>query len=328
MNNQYEPMRLADNPDAPADLRRLLARAHDDVPSLAQRELLVKAALGQAAAPPKAWGHVSGAGWATRAAQVAVKTLSVAAVVGVGAGAVYTAAVRWRPARPPADPIAAPAVAEVAPAVADPQPEDAPGLEPAAGTAAAPTGAGPRRELHVAPAARAWMRSHGSREARAGSGIGGAGTSGPATSVAAPTRATASVAAPAVERRRVEDDARTSAATPAPAAAEPEARAEPEAPRRAMLTPGEAGLLRSAREALATSPARTLSLTNEHLRRYPHGMLNQEREALAIEALLALGSVKEARQRAWAFELEYPDSPHRARIRQALARASGDAPSP
>ncbi|HVT08413.1 MAG TPA: hypothetical protein VHO67_13220 [Polyangia bacterium] len=322
MNNQYEPMRLADNPEAPADLRRLLARAHDDIPSLAQRELLVKAALGQAAAPPNAWGRASGARWATRAARVAVKTLSVAAVVGVGAGAVYTAVVRLRPARPAADPIEAPVAADVAPVV-EPLP-DGPGLEPA-GTAAGAVGASPKLPLHAAPTARAWTRSHALREARATSAAIGSGANAAATNV--PAGAATNVASSPVERRQAGADARSAA----PPAAAPEARpdpAEPEAPRRPVLLPGEAVLLRSAREALATSPARTLSLTNEHLRRYPHGMLNQEREALAIEALIALGSTKEARQRAWAFELEYPDSPHRGRIRQALARAAGAAPSP
>src|SRR2546429_9735437 len=100
MNDQYEPVRLIDNLQAPAALRRLLVRAHDDVPSFAQREMLIKAAMTQMTAPPKAWGHGAGARWAGRAAQVALKTLSVAAVVGVAAGAVYMASVRMRQAAP------------------------------------------------------------------------------------------------------------------------------------------------------------------------------------------------------------------------------------
>ena len=84
----------------------------------------------------------------------------------------------------------------------------------------------------------------------------------------------------------------------------------------------EASLLRSARQALARSPERTLSLTDEHLRRYPHGILDQEREALAIEALTALGKDDEARTRARGFQRAYPDSPYRARIEHALARAA------
>jgi len=86
---------------------------------------------------------------------------------------------------------------------------------------------------------------------------------------------------------------------------------------------GEAALLLEARQALVTSPARALFLAQEHLRRYPHGILDQEREALTIEALVALGKVDEARARARAFERTYPASPHRARIEHALARAVG-----
>jgi hypothetical protein len=69
-----------------------------------------------------------------------------------------------------------------------------------------------------------------------------------------------------------------------------------------------------------------LALAEEHLNRYPHGILDQEREALRIEALVALGRMDEARSRARAFEAAYPGSPHRARIAHALARG-GRAPT-
>lgn len=50
----------------------------------------------------------------------------------------------------------------------------------------------------------------------------------------------------------------------------------------------------------------------------PHGELVQEREALAIEALLTLGESAEARRRATAFLARFPNSPHAANARRAL----------
>ncbi|MES1182911.1 MAG: hypothetical protein ABUL60_03800 [Myxococcales bacterium] len=49
----------------------------------------------------------------------------------------------------------------------------------------------------------------------------------------------------------------------------------------------------------------------------PNGLLAQEREALSIQALAALGQRDRARQRAAAFTQRYPDSPHLAVVRRA-----------
>ena len=90
----------------------------------------------------------------------------------------------------------------------------------------------------------------------------------------------------------------------------------------------EYSLLAAARRAKNTDPARALGLANEHARMYPHGMLSQEREAIAIEALLALGSTAQAKARASRFAQNYPGSPHWSRIEAALLRSSraGDTP--
>ena len=84
---------------------------------------------------------------------------------------------------------------------------------------------------------------------------------------------------------------------------------------------GIAAIVRTNFFPLAKSPRRTLALTNEHRLRYPHGILDQEREALAIEALIKLGRLDEARPRARAFALTYPGSPHQARLERALTSA-------
>jgi hypothetical protein len=51
-------------------------------------------------------------------------------------------------------------------------------------------------------------------------------------------------------------------------------------------------------------------------------VLVQERERIAIEALVMLGRHEEAAARARAFETSYPSSPHLRRIRQLAPRRS------
>lgn len=77
-------------------------------------------------------------------------------------------------------------------------------------------------------------------------------------------------------------------------------------------------LMRRAREAVGSNPAQALSLTQEHARRFPRGTLSQEREVIAIDALVQLGRSQEARARATAFLKFYPRSAHRARIEQLV----------
>jgi hypothetical protein len=70
----------------------------------------------------------------------------------------------------------------------------------------------------------------------------------------------------------------------------------------------EAAFLERARAALVTSPARALSLANLHRSRYPSGVLAQEREVIAIEALKRLGRADEAARRSGDFSNRYPGS--------------------
>ncbi len=79
-------------------------------------------------------------------------------------------------------------------------------------------------------------------------------------------------------------------------------------------------LLRVARQALSADPASALRLTDEHARRFAHGMLVQEREAIAVAALARLGREREANARAQAFYTAYPSSPYRSRVEAALAQ--------
>jgi hypothetical protein len=100
----------------------------------------------------------------------------------------------------------------------------------------------------------------------------------------------------------------------APAAAEP----DPE---------GELALLQRAQAALDADPGTTLALAGEHLRAYPDGVFAQERELLAIEALLKLRRRAPAVERARAFVQRFPSSPHGRRVRALLERTHSLAPA-
>jgi hypothetical protein len=64
-------------------------------------------------------------------------------------------------------------------------------------------------------------------------------------------------------------------------------------------------------------PSEALRALDAIGRDFPNGVLTQEREALAIEALRALGNLTGARERADRFLERYPGSPHAASVRRA-----------
>ena len=72
--------------------------------------------------------------------------------------------------------------------------------------------------------------------------------------------------------------------------------------------PSEAELLEQARAAMKADPARALQRANEHAARFPGGVLVQEREVLAIQALRKLGRNSDADRRAQAFAKAFPGS--------------------
>jgi hypothetical protein len=105
-----------------------------------------------------------------------------------------------------------------------------------------------------------------------------------------------------------------------PPAGAPPARTAPGA-HRSVRSPArrlgdETMLIKDARQALrAGDAARALRLLEESRRLFPSGVLQQERERLAIEALVKAGRAAEASARATAFLRKYPDSPHASEIR-------------
>lgn len=97
-------------------------------------------------------------------------------------------------------------------------------------------------------------------------------------------------------------------ADPAPSTARPAVAA----PARPLES--EAEFLERARGALGQSPSLALSLANQHRARYPSGVLAEEREVIAIEALKRLGRTAEAERRIEAFSRRYPGSAYRKKL--------------
>lgn len=92
-------------------------------------------------------------------------------------------------------------------------------------------------------------------------------------------------------------------------------RSRPRSPPRFETDPeAELALIREAQDALRASPARALSLTDEHRRRFGDGTLAQEREVVAIDALVRLGRRVEARARAAELHRRWPRSAHGRRV--------------
>jgi hypothetical protein len=123
-------------------------------------------------------------------------------------------------------------------------------------------------------------------------------------------------------------------AAPPPAADRPNDETAQKAPARAAAPSASAfglredDLLARAKQALSSSPATTLALAEEHARRFPRGALIQEREVIAIQALLALGRRSEAQARGNAFLRAYPTSIYRTKIDQLLGRVERDPAAP
>lgn len=94
----------------------------------------------------------------------------------------------------------------------------------------------------------------------------------------------------------------------------PDLATEPPPPRPAAADPRLAQLgaemryLSRARELIEQHPAEALGIIEEHRRNYPNGVLSEEREAFAVEALVACGRADEAERRYYDFQRAYPHS--------------------
>lgn len=111
----------------------------------------------------------------------------------------------------------------------------------------------------------------------------------------------------------------TTSEPPAPAAPAPSPTAvDPPAPTTAVdALRDERALLASARDALRKGDGRgALAILQTAQSRHPNGVLGQEREVLAIEALAQTGDRDSASKRASAFLKAFPNSPHAGHVRE------------
>jgi hypothetical protein len=134
----------------------------------------------------------------------------------------------------------------------------------------------------------------------------------------------------AAEGSSVAAEGSSAAAESSSTAAEPRpvsSRREPRSPKAAGERPAaspadsvlrEAKLVAKARSNLVRDPARALSLAQEAEADFPGGQLVEERRAIAIQALVALGRIDEATRRAEPFLAEYGRGAHAAAVRRAL----------
>lgn len=114
------------------------------------------------------------------------------------------------------------------------------------------------------------------------------------------------------------DELRPRAAAPAPAASTEEGVAPSPAE--------ELTLLNRAQSLLAQNPAMALMLASDHQRRFRPGTLVQEREVIAIDALLRLGQRPAAEARAARFRQQFPASVHLRRVDVLLGVGSSSLP--
>jgi hypothetical protein len=122
--------------------------------------------------------------------------------------------------------------------------------------------------------------------------------------------------APAPEVRAPDPAVAITSAPPPTAIARPTASGAAAASMQQALT--ETHLLRKAQAALGTHPARAIELCREHERRFPAGLLGQERDVIRIQALLALGRREDARTLVDAFRARHPGSAHVPRLADML----------
>jgi hypothetical protein len=178
-------------------------------------------------------------------------------------------------------------------------------------------GGGPGGASSAAPGARWWVataKGVGIAGALAGSVWIGAHALAPPKAV--PPPASVSTVTPALAPIPSDVPSAVPVAPLAPAmSAPPEVTATARAtPRPAPSGEDEVTLVGHAQDALGASPTRALALADEEARRFPRGILRQEGEVIAIDALMRLGRRDAAEERARAFRIAYPTSTGLRRI--------------
>jgi len=83
----------------------------------------------------------------------------------------------------------------------------------------------------------------------------------------------------------------------------------------------ELALIRAAQSSIDARPELALRFSERHRARFPSGLLAEERETLAIDALVRLGRAQAAQTRAQAMRQRWPASAHWTRLERRFAEA-------
>lgn len=181
-----------------------------------------------------------------------------------------------------------------------------------------------------APAAVTAMEKGGAMPAGEGETAPFAGGVAPVRS-ASPARGPAASAAPAAEPAAPPESGILGSGAPPPSAA-PAASGEANSAGAGAVLPGveetEAALLARAQAQIGANPAGALALTEQHRSRFPRGTLGQEREVIAVSALMAMGRAVEARARAESLIAANPGSAFRRRLSVIVPGLSADPQAP
>jgi hypothetical protein len=308
--------------DAPDGLRDLFAAGRTEGPSAGQmRALSLKlaavaatgagAAAAASAAKPAAVSAAKSASttFATVKSALAgsklIGLLTVASAVTVGGAVAYRSATTSQGPTFRSGPEAA-ALVENAPVVTAPVELGAPGAEPTA----APS-------LHEATRSAAPAVSPVAPLAAPKLDEAQVPTAALRSPVAAPAPAQTASAAKRGGREAlraaaaVKPAAQPAAQTPAQPATAPSVSAE-------AVT--ELSLLRQAQVALVARPREAYALTQQHRAKYPRGQFAEERDAIAIQALLRIGERDVALDLAERFVAAHPSSAHAHTFRELLQK--------
>ncbi|CAN92523.1 hypothetical protein sce2364 [Sorangium cellulosum So ce56] len=128
-----------------------------------------------------------------------------------------------------------------------------------------------------------------------------------------------SAEAPSAEAPRPPPSALRREAPPSPRPAAPALEATAAADGDDLVR--ESNLVDASRAALAQDPGAALAALERHQAEFPKGRLAEEREFIAIRALVRLGRADEARARAAAFFARYPSSSFAEPLRRIVGAA-------
>jgi hypothetical protein len=140
-----------------------------------------------------------------------------------------------------------------------------------------------------------------------------------APSVSSPPAAQPAPLPPALPAPPSADTEGSTPVAPEAKAAEKRTSSAPRSPD--SLAQEVAILSRAGAELHAGQPQAALAALSEHQRKFPNGVLSQERTAARVQALCALGRMKEARSELSRLTRVAPNSPLEARARKACGSA-------